>query len=168
MPMGERMVRFMTLSFALLGWTFYEMSGGADFAPPDPVAPPRVTHAEPVRQAEGVERLLGGARAAEAPAEVVPASFAGPVVVAGPADFRPLTPEPAVAAAAAPPPERRAVTGSRVNLRAGPGTEHAVLDVLARGETPEVLEAEGGWARVRAGASEGWMALSLLSEPLPG
>lgn len=168
MPMGKRMVRIMTLTFALLGWAFYEMSGGAAFAPPEPIPAPRLTYAEPVRQAEGVERLLGGAQASEAAAEVVPASFGGPRVVTGPSDFQPVAAVATVAEPAAPPAERRAVTGSRVNLRAGPGTSHAVLDVLSRGDTAEVLETDGGWARIRAGERDGWMALSLLSEPQPG
>lgn len=178
MQMRERMVRFMTLTFALLGWAFYELSGGAEFAPPEPIPTPRLVHAEPAHPAEDALRLLGGAQASEAPAEIVPASFGGPRVVAGPSDFQPVSAapsapeptvaEPVVAESAGPPADRRAVTGSRVNLRAGPGPNHAVLDVLSRGETAEVLEIEGGWARIRAGEQDGWMALSMLSEPQPG
>ena len=66
---------------------------------------------------------------------------------------------------AAPAAEQRTVAGSRVNMRAGPGTDHGVVAVLSRGETTEILALEGGWARVRAGdGREGWMALSLLAE----
>ena len=73
-------------------------------------------------------------------------------------------PVPAAAVAAEPPADLRMVAGGRVNMRAGPGTSHDVLGVLSRGEGVEILGLEGGWAQIRSGGREGWMALSLLSE----
>ena len=150
------MVRFMMGSFVALGWAFYEMSGGAGFAPPEAVPAPRVVAVEPA----GARMLIGSAEAS--PAAAAPR---GLTVVTGPSEFglgaRPARPSPEAAPAA----ERRTVAGSRVNMRAGPGTDHGVVAVLSRGETTEILALEGGWARVRAGdGREGWMALSLLAE----
>ena len=162
------MVRFMVLTFVVLGWAFYEMSGGADFAPSDPVPAPRIAQGAP----EGAETLIGADRAMEA-APVVLTSFEAPRLVTGASEFGPADfgagaeAEPAsfeVEAADEPVLETRTVAGSRVNMREGPGTGFAVVDVLSRGEGAEVLAVDGGWARVRSGGSEGWMALSLLAE----
>ena len=157
-------MRFMILTFSVLAWAFYEMSGGGDFAPPEVVPAPRIAHAEPP----------GAARATEAPgapeAAIVPASFGEPRVVVAASDFAPPDPvaaiDAAVAAAIADEPalETRTVRGSRVNMRMGPGTDHPVVTVLSRGEATEVLEIDGRWARIRAAGEEGWMALSMLSE----
>ena len=144
------MLRFMVLASALLGWAFYELSGGAEFAPPEVIAPPRITHtAPPPSPAIRVEPIP----------EIVRASYAVPVVTA-PSEFDAAAREAEVA----PPAEIRTVAGRRVNMRAGPGTDHRVLTVLTRGETAEVLALDGRWARIRAGEREGWMALSMLSE----
>ena len=155
------MIRFMTLSFVVLGWAFYEMSGGAGFAPPEAVPAPRLVRSAP----EGARALIGSAEAAPAPA-IIPASVEAPRVVTGPSDFALDATEPAEPAEPEPEPalERRTVAGSRVNMREGPGTGHGVIGVLSRGETAEVLAIDGGWARVRSEGGEGWMALSLLAE----
>jgi hypothetical protein len=53
------------------------------------------------------------------------------------------------------------VTGTQVNLRAGPSTDTAVLGSLVRGERAEVIGADGnGWVLIRAVSSgvEGYMA----------
>ena len=176
------MVRFITASFVMLGWVFYEMSGGAGFAPPEAVPAPRLAHALP----EGARAPIGAAEAspaapASAPAPVVPAPVvpAGRRVVTAPSEFDPraaappaaprTTPRPAPrpaagrGAASASAAERRTVAGSRVNMRGGPGTRHRVTHVLSLGEAAEILAVEGGWARVRSDRREGWVALSLLS-----
>ena len=48
------------------------------------------------------------------------------------------------------------VTGSRVNLRAGPSTSDAVLGRVSRGDAVELVDYESnGWARIRvAGLSD--------------
>jgi hypothetical protein len=145
------MVRFMILTFAVLGWGFYELSGGSAFAPPDPIPVPRLV-APDAAQAQ--------------PGPVVVASYApARPVMAVPAFAPQPGPEPLAAVVAEAPADTRKVVGSRVNMRSGPGTGHPVLTVLARGEAAEVLETEGRWARIRSGAAEGWMALSMLSDP---
>jgi hypothetical protein len=58
------------------------------------------------------------------------------------------------------------VTGSRVNMRAGPGVGNAVVGALSRGERAEAIGApEGGWQQIRALDSgvTGFMFASYLS-----
>jgi uncharacterized protein YgiM (DUF1202 family) len=60
----------------------------------------------------------------------------------------------------------RRVNGDLVNLRAGPGTSHAVVGQLPRGAAVEVLRDNGaGWIRLRPvnGGPEGWIADFLLT-----
>lgn len=64
------------------------------------------------------------------------------------------------------PADIRRVSGSRVNMRSGPGTDYGVVTVLSQGEEAEVLEDLGnGWVRLRVVATgeEGYMAGRLLS-----
>jgi hypothetical protein len=79
--------------------------------------------------------------------------------------------ENAVAQAILPQADIRYVTGSRVNLRAGPSTSDAVVARLARGaETVVLAEAGEGWFRIRdldTGA-EGFMSGDFLSVDAPG
>jgi len=59
----------------------------------------------------------------------------------------------------------RTVSGSRVNVRGGPGTNFQVVGGLVEGDRVEVLEDDGsGWVRMRAvdSSEEGWMADFLL------
>jgi uncharacterized protein YraI len=60
----------------------------------------------------------------------------------------------------------RVVTGSRVNMRGGPGTSFGVLGVLPRGQEVEVLRDEGtGWVKLRDQETGrvGWMAGRMLA-----
>lgn len=59
----------------------------------------------------------------------------------------------------------RSVSGNRVNVRGGPGTDFGVVSRLVRGDMVEVLDDDGnGWVRMRPldGGPEGWMADFLL------
>lgn len=62
------------------------------------------------------------------------------------------------------------VSGTRVNLRAGPGTGNAVVGQLALGEAAEVLGDQDGWYQIRTadGAVTGWIYGKFLSETKPG
>lgn len=166
------MNRFITLTFLLLGWGFYEASGGAEFtgaAEASRGAPVVVGSLEDVpegRMADIVGAEAAAAFAADAPFE----PLAVEVVARAAMDFdAPLAPVLETLPAAAPvldaPVDVRAVAGSRVNMRAGPGTQHGVVAVLSRGARTEVLEEDGGWARVRAeDGSTGWMSARLLAD----
>ncbi|NNE54168.1 MAG: SH3 domain-containing protein [Sulfitobacter sp.] len=60
----------------------------------------------------------------------------------------------------------RTVTGNRVNVRGGPGTDFGVVGRLVRGDEVEILEDDGiGWVRMRSieTGEEGWMADFLLN-----
>lgn len=57
------------------------------------------------------------------------------------------------------------VSGSRVNMRAGPGTNHAVLETLLLGTRVEkVSAADNGWMEIQLveGGSIGWMSADFL------
>jgi len=60
----------------------------------------------------------------------------------------------------------RSVSGNRVNVRGGPGTEFQVVTKLGRGDSVEIIQDNGdGWVKMRPvdGGPEGWMADFLLS-----
>jgi hypothetical protein len=60
----------------------------------------------------------------------------------------------------------RSVAGASVNLRAGPGTEHAVITQLDKNIQVEVLQDSGtGWVQLRplVGGPTGWVADFLLT-----
>lgn len=62
----------------------------------------------------------------------------------------------------------RIVTGNRVNMRNGPGTEYSVVERLQRGDRVEVLQDPGtGWVKLKVEYSGrvGWMADFLLVTP---
>ena len=61
----------------------------------------------------------------------------------------------------------RTVSGNRVNVRGGPGTDFGIVTRLVRGDEVEILEDNGdGWVRLRllGGGTEGWMADFLLTD----
>lgn len=184
------MYKFMLFTFLMLGWAFYELSGGAEFEPQARVtaeaSPPadisvedvQVTRAKsaslvqlpavsvtPVEESQGAE-VMQASLSAETPA---------------PAESFDLTEEEAATLAAAiaqeegaaesetavEPLDLRYVAGSWVNMRAGSGTEFEVLETLQEGTAVEVLElSDNGWARLRVTDTglEGWMAARLLSD----
>ncbi len=78
--------------------------------------------------------------------------------------------EPQPAAAGAPASAEWYVTGERVNLRAGPGTENAVVGQLVYGDAAEVLADRDGWYEIRTadGTTSGWIFGRFLTSQLPG
>ncbi|MDX2482146.1 MAG: SH3 domain-containing protein [Pseudodonghicola sp.] len=75
--------------------------------------------------------------------------------------------EPMVPPAPAPAPDLRAVSGTRVNMRDGPGTIYPVVARLVMGHQVEVLSTSGtGWLRLRTLPERqiGWVAASLVSK----
>ncbi|TNC70311.1 SH3 domain-containing protein [Rubellimicrobium roseum] len=60
----------------------------------------------------------------------------------------------------------RRVTGTRVNVRSGPGTGNGVVAQVGEGDTAEVLGQDGGWVRIRTpDGTEGWMSARFLAGP---
>lgn len=175
------MVRFMLCSFAFMGWAFYELSGGGDFEPPaprevavikeellpiidnkviavditkslqtpstDPVAPVKVTLASVSTDSALDAPTIEFNPAAGQSITTDAGSEAAPVIEEDPADIR-------------------YVSGNRVNMRNGPGTNYQVLVQLQRGSETEVLQSPGdGWVKIRVAGSGriGWMAERLLT-----
>ncbi|SMX39747.1 SH3 domain-containing protein [Octadecabacter ascidiaceicola] len=161
------MKSYVWLTFAFMGWGYYEMSGGADFVPVERVtaeveaeAPEIVARADtttllsvsssniiaqPTTTDVEVENAVADALALDA-VEVVEA--VAPVV------------EPVL--------DIRRVGGSRVNMRMGPGTDFDVITTLNSGTELEILSVNAdGWANVSTvdRGIEGWMAERLLSDP---
>lgn len=176
------MVRMVILTFAFLGWAWYEMSGGSDFVAGDngvtllarveqgpvergtPTADQPVTVARADTSAAPLTDLTTAVALETEPRKL--ASLAGPVILSDAV----AAPAPAVALAepSAEPvePDLRAVTGNRVNLRFGPGTNFAVVTQLLRGDEVEVLADEGaGWVKLRVLDSNrvGWMSGNFLA-----
>jgi len=218
------MKRFIMISFAFLGWGFYELSGGDEFEPasvrmaaakpvtespleaePAPqteetaqptaeravlaaaivdTTPPPVTPTAPARVSLSQNTDTASIRepAPDAPAAQPAATDTGvPQNVdvpqtAGSVISSADTPAiiPSLIAPEAQPAQVnsgytgdiRRVSGSRVNVRGGPGTTYGVVTKLLRGDEVEILQDNGdGWVLMRPldGGPEGWMADFLLT-----
>lgn len=185
--------RFVFLSFAFLGWAFYELSGGDEFEPPS-----RTTHSpsvsnrpetQPTPFARNTNIVLASS-AAEIPLpprQKNTGSNAVPTVqrdlskllgTPAPSSNTPTALEPssqkrASAAPAEPQVARdvRIVRSARVNLRGGPGTRYSVLGKLSRGDEVLVLREPGnGWVKLKVAETGriGWMSASLLRHKRSG
>ena len=174
------MSKLIVGTFLILGWTFYEMSGGADFAPKDAV----VATAEPAAVVEKitpekvaptveVTRASNDDLLSLASAEILQATANVTDVVSSQADgvaeiVATVVEEPEVVEIIAEPVlDIRLVAGARVNMRSGPGTDYRVLDTLTGGTETEVIKVNAdGWAQVRVIDSDkiGWMAERLLTQ----
>lgn len=67
-----------------------------------------------------------------------------------------------------PPADLRTISGTRVNMRNGPGTIYDVIIRLTLGQEVEVLDDSGsGWLRLRlvSDRTVGWISASLVSKP---
>ncbi|WP_449394016.1 SH3 domain-containing protein [Devosia riboflavina] len=64
-----------------------------------------------------------------------------------------------------------AVTVANVNLRNGPGTNHAVVRVVRSGEDVTIVRCERNWCLVNAGRDTGWLAqnyvMRVIAAPPP-
>jgi len=161
------MGKFIIGTFLLLGFGFYELSGGNEFVPetrPVVVAEVTTTELEPlVTRADTSSLVTLASVEVTAPQVTVIEETVAPEV---------MTPEvvaevaPVVEEVIEEPIDLRTVAGSRVNMRAGPGTNYNVLDSLVAGTWAEVLEVDAsGWARIRNmdTGQEGWMAERFLA-----
>lgn len=177
------MGRFIIVSFGVLAWVFWEMSGGADFVPEQRVAAADPADAETPRLADSgsqeVVTRTDGLQltrvTADEPALLVQqasltqtdtllaqraeeARSGDLAQAATEARNDPEVAEPvfeSLARSDAPPADMRKVAGSWVNLRTGPGTSHGRITALPGGAEVEVLEVDAsGWARLRVVESQ--------------
>ena len=154
------MGKFIVGTFMLLGFGFYELSGGAEFEPEvrpiqQAVISTKTLEAVPTSE-PAVTRAVAQAFPIEPEAEVFHASL---TILDAP--VQDTTQDPAATSI-----DLREVAGKRVNMRSGPGTNFDVLDTLNRGTQAEVIEVNAdGWARIRITDSDqiGWMAERLLT-----
>lgn len=187
------MYKFMLLTFGVLGWSFYEFSGGADFEPEtiafaeaaeeelvEETAPIVITQSvitpDPVVETDSsIEAVITKAALSIEPEalEVISEPETTETVLQLTAAVQEnientLTFEPVELTASTDIIDLREVAGSRVNMRSGPGTNYGVITTLTQGTETEVLEIDpSGWARLRVVGSGqvGWMAERLLSQP---
>lgn len=150
-------------TFLILGFAFYELSGGADFVPEGQKE--QIAAAQVVEETTPEVTRTNSATllnvAAEAPAQEAQIIQAAVEVI------EPEVEEVVVVEQEPAPLDLRLVSGSRVNMRAGPGTNYSVLDTLNGGTEAEVIEIDAaGWARIRITDTGqiGWMAERLLSD----
>ncbi|WP_254439015.1 SH3 domain-containing protein [Ruegeria arenilitoris] len=202
------MTRLMLVTFAMLGWFFYVMSGGSEFEPRGTraEAPPVVAAAEkpeprplvPSPATELVTKVaLRPAKPSEPKPEPIPAADAVDTeallaqIAAGlNSDLSSFDntggtfslasldenaavqvldtesePEAAAPAPAEPPKDIRIVSGTRVNMRDGPGTIYPIIGKARMGQQVEVLSESGtGWLRLRVLPEQqvGWISSSLI------
>ena len=161
------MLRFMTACFLLLGWTFYEASGGAEFAPPASAASPAPVIAASSDDPRLLEAELTIAARGDEAARSVPDPMPVEIVSRAATDLGPVAALPAAPETVVPQDTKAmfAVTGNGVNMRSGPGTSHGVIVSLPFGAKAEVIGSEGNWNNIRLeDGTEGWMSANFLSE----
>lgn len=156
---------YVWLTFAFMGWGYYEMSGGADFVPEE-----RVTAAVEAEAPEIVARADTTTLLSVSSSNIIAQPATAAVAQAAVADAIAVD-DVEIVEAAAPVVEAqldiRAVGGSRVNMRMGPSTDHDIITTLDSGTKLEILSVnEDGWANVSTvdRGIEGWMAERLLTD----
>ena len=163
------MKSYVWLIFALMGWVYYEMSGGADFVPAErQVAVVELEAPEIVTRADTTSLMSVSSSNTVAQPEVSDEEILRAVAQAVALDAVEPDVIAVVEAVVEPKLDIREVAGSRVNLRMGPGTGFDVITTLDGGTKIEVLTVdEDGWANVSTvdRGIEGWMAERLLSDP---
>jgi uncharacterized protein YgiM (DUF1202 family) len=156
------MPKLIIVSSFMLFVLFYFMSGGADFEPREREIVSQAPFGGSNQRAATYYRPVTASQVATANAVVTTQRLG--VIVEDPVVSK-VVAEVVIAAAVTV--ETRVVGGSRVNLRAGPGTSHPVITTLSRGDVVEIVTVtDGGWAQIRLIDSEktGWMAERLLSD----
>ncbi|MGJ8610116.1 MAG: SH3 domain-containing protein [Octadecabacter sp.] len=157
------MKTYVWLTFAFMGWGYYEMSGGAEFVPED-----QLTAAVEVEgdAPEIVARANTTTLMSISTSNVTPQTDVN--VVDAVANTTALdTAEVVEVAAPILARDIREVAGSRVNMRMGPGTGFDVITTLESGTKLEVLSVDAaGWANVSIidSGTNGWMAERLLTD----
>ncbi|AKS44808.1 SH3 domain-containing protein [Octadecabacter temperatus] len=155
---------YVWLTFAFMGWGYYEMSGGTDFVPVE-----RVTAEVEAEAPEIVARADTTTLLSVSSSNIIaqPTSTAVEVAVADAVALDEVEVVEAVAPVVEPVLDIRRVGGSRVNMRMGPGTNFDVITTLNSGTELEVLSVNAdGWANVSTvdRGIEGWMAERLLTD----
>lgn len=169
---------YVWVSFAFMGWAYYEVSGGGDFVPQQRdiavMEPSGDTQPDVVTRAQTPTLLSVSASNLDA-SNLVPTvetsleQDADQARAATVETVALIQDEPAVDPVIAEPViDIRAVAASRVNMRMGPSTDDDVITTLTQGTDLEVLEInEDGWAKISTldRGIEGWMSAQFLTDP---
>lgn len=145
------MVNWIGFWTTLIGLLMFQLSGGHEFQPRERIivsqAPWIVTPSQDVRMTKQRPKLV------QEPGPQLSGDFA-------------LTPTNTVFVPLFPERHTAYVAGSAVNLRVGPGTEHAVIETLLEGVQAEVITTDSGWSQIHVAeiGETGWMASRFLSE----
>ncbi len=126
-----------------------------------PAATPDATAQDTAPQATNLPRLAQGTTASNLQLASLSDGLAG--FQTAPAAQQQLAPQPAPE----PAPDLREITGTRVNMRQGPGTNFGIIARLSLGHEVEVLSESGtGWLRLRTHpqGTVGWISASLVSK----
>lgn len=181
-------MRFVLAAFAFMGWGFYELSGGADFVPEQrevaaiepaplltivpeetPVILAALTEAapliEPLTEPVIADDTLLISEAVEAAISELDNETAE-INIAG------ITTDAVIEPVIESSDDIRYVTAQRLNVRAGPSTNHNVVGQLLLGEATLVIaiaEADREWVQIRVEGDgvEGYIAARFLSEVEP-
>ena len=168
------MTKLLVVTSLILFWAMFEMSGGKSFTPgtdrPEPVAQKAETLIEKAQMPVVTTVALEKAVIVEKPltdASYVP--FHEPIISRNEQVQNILLAsynEPTTMTDATLVRDIRRVTGDRVNVRQGAGTEHGVVGKANRGDEAEVITVDGDWAQVHliSTGETGWMASWLLTE----
>lgn len=172
------MPRYIFLSFFFMGWAFYEMSGGSDFASDlkerrelaaaeakaeeqtkaeryqalvNTDRPKQTVHSGMVTRASYSPTSPITATPADTQKEVLNASSTSVEVEPKADDADINNDDPAIQTIeAAPLPDIRAVSGTRVNVRMGPATSYNVVLRLTKGTRVRILQEPGnGWVKLK-------------------
>ncbi len=157
---------YVWLTFAFMGWGYYEMSGGADFVPVERVTAEVEAEAPEIVARADTTTLLS-VSSSNIIAQPNTADVAVETAVADAVALDEVEIVEAVAPVVEPVLDIRRVGGSRVNMRMGPGTDFDVITTLNSGTELEVLSVNAdGWANVSTvdRGIEGWMAERLLKD----
>ncbi len=203
------MTRVIIITFAMLGWSFYVMSGGPDFEPrgtraEQPILVASVPEPKPApAPTSRAEELVTNVATRAVPVRVEPeplveedATVVLSQVVADPlsqfsafdengASFTLASLEDGAAGllqveaevqdditpttqVIEPEKDIREISGTRVNMRDGPGTIYPIIAKAKLGQRVEVLSDSGtGWLRLRLYPDQrvGWISASLVRKP---
>ncbi len=166
------MKSYVWLTFAFMGWAYYEMSGGADFEPQRPViaAADEVEAEAPEIVTRASSPTLLAVSSSNMTTQPSDADILQAVTEAAALDAVDSTPDVIEIAAPVVEPvlDIRRVAGNRVNMRMGPSTDYDVITQLNGGAELEVRSVnDDGWANVSTvdRGIEGWIAARLLTAP---
>lgn len=192
------MWRLIIVAFGFLGWSFYTLSGGSEYAPAQgsrqavaaqaaiyqtrvaqvtPTRPPMHQNTTPTSQQTDAAQIILASTATAPTAHAAPRDGANKraalvrTTTHTPTQIPTTTSADITKISALTAIDMRAIKGSRVNMRKGPGKSFPVVAKLTRGTKVRVLRDNGdGWLKLRVGGSDndntgriGWMADFLLT-----